>query len=290
MVLITPARAVDVAPITNADVPRVAAFLHANMNDRVSVECWASAVDVPWSVDKPNAGFMLVDGEAIVGANLAFYSERIIDGHIEQFCNLGAWCVLPEYRFYGIRLLKALLGQPGYHFVDLSPSGNVVNINSRLGFRHLDARTRLIPHFPWPGRGEIIADPAVIERMLTGHDLQVFRDHLRAQAARHLVLKRDDELCYVVFRRESWKHVPRFVSIIYVSNPQVFRRLTGRLCRHLLLRDRTLATLAEERIVKQLAPRRSFRIRAPRPRMFLSETLEPHDIDYLYSELTCLGW
>ena len=246
--------------------------------------------NLPWSVDKPNAGFMLVDGEAIVGANLAFYSERIIDGHAEQLCNLGAWCVLPDYRFYGIRLLKALLGQPGYHFVDLSPSGNVVKINTRLGFRHLDARTRLIPHLPWPGRGEIISDPLAIQRTLTGHELQIFRDHVSAPAARHLVLKKGDELCYVVFRHERWKRVPRFISILYVSNPDVFRRLTGPLCRHLALHHRTLATLAEERIVKQLPPRRSFRIRAPRPRMFLSETLAPHDIDYLYSELTCLAW
>ena len=46
MAVITPARAVDVAPITAADVPRVAAFLHANMNDRVPVERWASAVEL----------------------------------------------------------------------------------------------------------------------------------------------------------------------------------------------------------------------------------------------------
>ena len=59
----------------------------------------------------------------------------MIDGRVERFCNLGAWCVLPEHRFHALRLLKALLAQDGYHFTDLSPSGNVVGLNERLGFR-----------------------------------------------------------------------------------------------------------------------------------------------------------
>lgn len=291
MAVTTSAPAITVAPIMSADMPEVAAFLHANMPARVPVERWIGAVDVPWSVEAPNAGFMLVDGETVVGAHLAFYSERIIDGRVERFCNLGAWCVLPEYRFHGMRLLKALLGQPEYHFVDLSPSGNVVRINTRLGFRHLDASTRLIPHLPWPTwRGRVITDPAGIEQVLTGHDLEIFHDHAQTEGARHLVLKHGDEVSHVVFRVERWKRLPRFVSILYVSNPRVFRRLTRRLCRHLLLHHGTFGTLAEDRIVKLAPPRPSFRIPAPRPRMFRSETLQPDDIDYLYSELTCLAW
>ena len=56
---------------------------------------------------------MLLDDNAVVGAYLAFYSERMIDGRAEPFCNLGAWCVLPSYRFHSLRLLNALLAQPG---------------------------------------------------------------------------------------------------------------------------------------------------------------------------------
>ena len=85
---------------------------------------------------------MLLDADgAIVGAHLAFYSEREIDGRAERFCNLGAFCVREEHRFHSLRLLKALLAQDGYHFTDLSPSGNVVELNRRLKFelaRHRD--------------------------------------------------------------------------------------------------------------------------------------------------------
>ena len=59
------------------------------------------------------------------GVHLAFYSRRLINGTVEDFCNLGAWCVLETHRSQGIRMLRALLAQPGYSFTDLSPSGAV---------------------------------------------------------------------------------------------------------------------------------------------------------------------
>ncbi len=46
---------------------------------------------------------------------------------------------------------------------------------------------------------------------------------LGATAARHLVIVRDAETCYVIFRRDRRKKLPLFASIIYVSNPRLFR-------------------------------------------------------------------
>ena len=171
---------VELAPITDADVAAVAEFLHANLNHRVPASAWIRAMSVPWKVDAPNHGFMLRDGQRVVGAYLAFYSERAIAGQVERFCNLGAWCVLPEFRFHSVRLLKALLAQDGYHFTDLSPSGNVVPLNTRLKFRSLDTSTALVPNLPWPTlprRTRISADPKVIESALAGPELELYRDH-----------------------------------------------------------------------------------------------------------------
>ena len=129
------------------------------------------ALDVPWEVESPNAGFMLLDDDEIVGVQLAFYSERTIDGRRERFCNLGAWCVLPDYRLHSLRLLKAALSQKGYHFTDLSPSGNVIGINveARLPLPRHDDRARPEPPLAEPaGRDVISSDPELIERTLTG--------------------------------------------------------------------------------------------------------------------------
>jgi hypothetical protein len=278
---------VELRPITDADVRRAAEFLHANLNSRAPVADWEASVDVPWDVDRPNAGFMLLDGDTVVGAHLALYAERVVDGVRERFCNLGAWCVLPDYRFHSLRLLKALLAQDGYQFTDLSPSPAVAALNSRLGFRSLDTRTALVPNLP--GRGRISSDPALIERTLSGRELELYRDHKAAPVARHVVLLRGAEWCYVVFRKDRRKRLPLFASILYVSNPELFRARARALARHLLLRHGALAMLVERHVV-DYEPRLSRQLPKPRPRMFRSDRLEPAQIDYLYSELACMKW
>lgn len=282
---------IRVSPVTEPDLPRVGEFLHRHLNRRVSADQWARSVLVPWKVSTPNHGYQLLAGGTVVGAYLAFYSERAVCGRTERFCNLGAWCVLPAYRFHALRLLKALLAQDGYHFTDLSPSGNVVALNARLKFRHLDTATALVPHLPWPswqGRHRISESPAVIEATLTGRDLELYRDHAGAPAARHAVLIRGDRWCYVLFRKDRRKRLPFFASLLHVSDPALFSALARPFGRHLLLRHGILASLAELRVVGA-RPRLSYLLSAPRPKMFRSP-LEPDQIDYLYSELVCVAW
>jgi hypothetical protein len=285
----SPANRVDLRPITERDLTAVGEFLNVHLNARVAPAGWARALDVPWRVDQPNAGFMLAAGGGVVGAQLAYYSERIVEGRRERFCNVGAWCVREEYRFHAMRLLKAVLVQDGYHFTDLSPSGSVVGVNERLGFRFLDTTTVLMPNLPLAGRGRISCDPRVIERTLPGRELEIYRDHARTAAARHLVLIRGSEHCYVIFRKDRRKRLPLFASVLYVSNPDLFRRMAGQVGRHMLLRHGAAAALLE-RAVLERAPRLSFPVRSPRRKMFRSASLGPHQIDYLYSELVCLSW
>jgi hypothetical protein len=282
----------ELTPIIDSDIAEIADFLHANLNTRVPASAWVRAMSVPWEVEAPNHGFMLRDGQRVVGAYLAFYSERVIAGQAERFCNLGAWCVLPDFRFQSMRLLKALLAQDGYHFTDLSPSGNVVPLNARLGFRSLDTSTAFIPSLPLPGvsrRTRISADPDVIDSTLAGEELELYRDHAQAAAVHHLILLCGSDSCYVMFRKVTRKDVPVFAAILHVGNPELFRRAVLPLTRHLLVHHRVLATLAELRIVGH-RPRLSLMLPNPRPKMYRSTSLEPAQIDDLYSELVCVPW
>jgi hypothetical protein len=286
------AGAVELHPITPADTRAVAEFLHAELNSRIASADWEAAITPPWPCDQPNHGFLLRTGARIVGVYLAFYSERKIEGRPEQFCNLAAWCVLDEYRSFGLRLLNALLAQKGYHFTDLSPSGNVIALNTRLKFSHLDVAMALIPNLPWPlwsGRVRVISEPLEIERMLSGRDLEIYRDHARAAAARHIVVVEDGAACYVIFRRTRRKNLPLFASILYVGNRDLFRNVAKYVFRHLLLRHGIAATFAELRLVGD-RPRPSIMLKSPRPKMYRSASLRPDQIDDLYSELTCVAW
>lgn len=282
--------AVALAPITGDDVPAVAAFLHRELNRRLSPEDWARSMVPPWACEAPNHGFHLRADGVVVGAGLAFYSDRVIDGRTERLCNLGAWCVTDEYRSQGLRLLRALLGQRGYHFTDLSPSGNVVALNERLRFEHIDTATAVVPNLPRPARGvRLVTDPARIAASLDGVERRIFEDHRAARATRHVVLEADGGRVYVIFRKDRRKGLPVFATLLHVSDPDLVPRVWDRLAGHLLVRHGAVATLVEQPVLAW-RPSPALELARPRPKMFRSGALGAGDIDYLYSELTCVAW
>jgi hypothetical protein len=152
--------------------------------------------------------------------------------------------------------------------------------------------TALVLNLPWPlwsWRVRVISEPQEIERTLRGRDLEIYRDHARAAAARHVVLVEDGESCYIMFRKVRRKNLPLFASILYVGNRELFRTVAKYVFRHLLLRHGIPATLAELRVVGT-RPKPSIMLKSPRPKMYRSANLRPDQIDYLYSELTRVAW
>jgi hypothetical protein len=286
--------AVTVRPISDDDLAGVAEFLHAHLNGRVPAAAWLRAFTPPWAFEQPNHGFMLVDdaGE-IVGAYGALYSERTIGDRRERVCNLAAWCVREDQRFHSLRLLKALLAQEHYTFTDLSPSGNVVPLNTRLGFTELDTATVLVPTLPWLPRSgvRVSSDPDLISTALTGDQRDLYRDHVGLAAARHLVVFDGERSCWVVFRMDRRKKLPPvFASILHVSDRDLFRRRIRTVGGHLLLHHRAAAMLAERRVTGTLDVWPRVTLGAPRRKMFLGSTMSVDEVDYFYSELTCLSW
>ena len=163
----------------------------------------------------------------MVGVYLAFYSERKSTAGRSDFCNLAAWCVLDEYRSHRSAAAQRAAGTERLPF------------HRSVAERKRNTAQHPAQVFP-PGRGDCAgSQPAVavcgrrksasspsrkeIERTLRGRDLEIYRDHARAAAARHVVVVKGDEPCYVMFRRDRRKNLPLFASILYVGNPELFR-------------------------------------------------------------------
>jgi hypothetical protein len=276
-------------PITDADLDAVARFFHVHHNSDLPVEAYRRSFVAHRGAHGANHGVMLVDGDDVVGAYIAYYSDRVIDGRMERFCNLASWCVRPEHRRHSLRMANALLAQEGLHFTDLSPSGTVRALNERLGFTYLDDRAVIVPAAPWPRRpGSISADPHIIEKSLVDEECQLYRDHRDAPAAHHLVLRDGASASYVVLRIARRKML-QVAIVLHASRPEMLRRMIRSVAGFALLHHRVVALLVELRWLSGTAPAGLIPARLP-PKMFRSPTLGPDDIDYFYSELFHLQW
>ena len=283
---------IELRPILKVDFDDVALFLHEHLNGRVSPDSWKRLLAPPWRSESPNSGFQLLTGGRIVGVYAAVYSERDVEGESLRFCNLAAFCVLHEHRAHSFRLLRTILGQKGYEFTDLSPSGNVIALNERLGFARLDTSTTVALNLPaLPKRGVTISSASgVLETTLKGADAAIYRDHRDAAAARHVVITRGDDYAYLVFRKDRRKRLPIFATPLYVGGSrELLRAAWPRIAAHLLLRHGLAATLAEPRVLG-FTPKLGRKLSTPRTKMFRSKTVPADRLDYLYSELTLLEW
>ncbi|NEN04794.1 hypothetical protein G3T36_02820 [Diaminobutyricibacter tongyongensis] len=291
--VVNPGAAPEVKPISLDDAMEIAHFFHAQLNERVTADQWARLLMPPWEDGSaPNRGFQLVADGTVVGACAAVYSHRDIEGEGRAVCNLAAFCVLPDYRPHSVRLVRALLGQRGYVFTDFSPSGNVVAMNERLGFRHLDTAGRLLVNLPSPvpARVRVTDDPAVLSARLRGPDADAFRDHRQAAATRHLLVETDAAYAYLVYRRERRKGLPLFAVPLYVGGERDLLRMAWpRVGAHLLRRGLPF-TLAERRLIgfTPSGPGRTFEHN--RYKMFRDKGTDGASLDYLYSELTLVEW
>ncbi|MCP2264891.1 hypothetical protein APR03_002234 [Promicromonospora thailandica] len=292
LALVNDSPRVRLAPITTDDLPRAGEFLSVHLDGTLTPAQWARSLRPTWSTTHPDHGFLLEADGLVVGVYAALYSETGGPGRDRPVCNLAAWCVLEEYRGHSLRLVRAMLAQRDRELTDLSPSGTVVPLNERLGFRRLDTSGALAVNLPLPARRgtRLVTGHANIEALLTGADLAAYRDHAGSPAAHHLVAVVDGRPCWVVFRTVRRKGLRLFASVLHVSDPDVFRAAAPAVYRHVLLAHGLPFTLLQTR-VSGPRPWHSVPLRTQRPAMYLSRTSQPPEaVSYLYSELTQVPW
>lgn len=275
-----------VEPITEESLPDFAAFLEANMPAKRSAKDWISGLSANWMAVRPNYGFLLRDEGKVVGGIGAYYADRVIRGQMEKFCNITSWCVLDSYRKFSMQLAMSVVGQAGYHFTDFSPTKVVAGSLQFLKFKALDEGVVVIPNLPvFPFFGCVLTDPNEIERTLSGAMLKVWRDHSNFPWLRQLVVGGPNGWCHVVYKLGRFKKMA-CANIIYLSDGDLFSQYLNRLRGHYFWQG-IITTHVERRMLGCL-PKLS-RVRTGfNPKQFLSTTLEPADIDYLYSETVAL--
>ncbi|MCZ4313805.1 hypothetical protein O4H66_10380 [Comamonadaceae bacterium G21597-S1] len=273
-----------IEPISDAMLPEFCQFLHENMPVKRSAQDWETCLRHQWMENPPNFGFVLrSDAGKVVGGIGAYYSDRIIQGNAEKFCNITSWCVLDAYRPQSMKLAMAVIGQAGHHFTDFSPTKVVGNTLKFFKFKELDERQATTLNLPtlFYKHRHVLADPQQIELALTGTALKAYRDHLGFAHLQHVVLGSNGHYCHVVYKLGRFKRFAT-ASVLYIADRDVFARHFRDFATFLLLRG-ILFTQTEVRMLP-LLPWPSVVRAGFNRKVFLSATLQENDIDYLYSE------
>ena len=280
----------DVTPVTEELLPRFSQHI-ADNSAYGSGEAVTRVYQYPWLEEKPNYGFALLHDGEIVGTFGCIYSERLIDGQVERFCNTADWYVDEEHRSESIELLFAIITQPDYTFTALTATAEVTQIMRGFGFKKIDPAKVVVPTAPYSAaklRGAsktaVITEPADVRDRLEGASLKIYDDLSGATTCDHFIVSVDGADSYCIVRYQKRRRVPT-AAVLHSSDPEVLSAGLGPVSWWLTSRRRVQALVVESELLPKL-PRFARLVDDPRPPLFSSKRLKADQVDSLYSELT----
>jgi len=274
--------------------PLLLGFGHAAM----SRDDWRRMLfDLPWRVDEPHRGYMLIDGDAVVGFLGTIFSRRDLGGVTRRICNLSSWIVDEKHRASSFQLLLPVLSMKTHTIVNLSASRGANEIFRSLGFRMLeDAQTLVVPvPGPWELAGwpscSVILRPEEILTHLTGVGRQLF-DDMRGTLASQLLIADRERCCHVVATSSPWKGRLRLAHVQYASDWTFLAEHAARIAWALYRRMGTVGLRIDGRRAGSWSPPFSTRRSLFLPQLYrpAEPDLTPELLDGLYTEVVNQRW
>jgi hypothetical protein len=272
-----------IAPIEEADLPEVAAFLAQHFGAKRSREQWQHAITPTWCPGADH-GYLLRAGDGRIGGVIVlFRARRWIGGEWRHTCGLSSWLVLPEFRDDSIQLLVHATRDDNLVYVNFTPAPRTVRIFERLGFKRIDTTEWVVANVPLPW-GRALSDRAAIAAQLTGAACDDLSAHAAYPRLHHVGLWAENgDFCHVAFVRARFHLIPA-ARVTYASDWALFARVLGSFGGVALLRFGLPLTMVEQR---RLAGRPAFAVAqtAKQLALFRGTDIVAGAIDGLYSEL-----
>ena len=281
-----------VEPISDSDLDPVCAFWRSNFKSRCPQEVWVRAFRRNWYPDKPNNGFLLRDGEKIVGALGAIYSQQVIQNKKELFCNMTSWCVLDQYRNRSMELFLSLVRQKGFHFTNFSATPTVAKILPSAGFKALSSTLTAVPNIalPWmrSGRVVLLNEPEAIAQVLPSGRQKICLDHADCPGVRQLAVGTPDTgYCHILFGRGICRGLS--CALVYdINDPSLLRQFWHHFAGYMLYQAGGLVTRINSRILGGERLPYAIDLSNSFTAFFLSSTLKGDVIRPIYSEVVAL--
>jgi acetoacetyl-CoA synthetase len=280
------------------DFERVYPLLLEFKNSRLSMENWRQLFIDHTRLQNDHFGWVLVDGDNVVGFVSTILSERTIRGETVRLCNTSSWIVKPEYRAHSLALHAKVIADKSIAVTNLSPTAQVLKLLEKLGFTLMDKSERIIIPVvtarTFTDDCRILTEPGAIEGALTGENLRFFRDH-QLPFNRHVLLRTPVGDCYLIMNRTLKTiggnfRLP-FARVHYIGAPDIFVRHLEKLVARVAASFKIAAMIVDDRMLHGTIPWHSFmRPGGKRKAAFRSNWLVEDDIDGLYTEATILNY
>lgn len=283
---------VSVRKCYKEDFEKVYSLLLDFQNPYITKDQWRQLFINPWGSFEDYCGYILVNGEAIVGFLGTIFSKRYLNGQEYKFCNLSSWIVKPEYRAKSISLLFPILKLKDYTITNLTGAPALYNLFKKLGFKDLGLYRFIFPPLPpvkLIGRRKchVIGDHNIIKNKLNKNDLIIFNDHVNYHCI-HLIIASDLGNCYIVATRVLKRGLP-FIYIHYINNLSVFTEDIYKAIFQILIKHKSLGIIVDERLLKGRKFSLAIKNQVPNFKVYKSLSLQPEDIDNLYTEFILLN-
>jgi hypothetical protein len=239
-------------------------------------------------------GYLLKNQNEIIGKIGCIFSLRKINGQEHKFCNLTTWLVKDGHRGKGISLLMPILKLRNYTITALTPGRQAYLIYKKLGFKELEKHMIItLPLFNpfriFSRKAFITNEIDVINQELSNNFelATVLNDHANFNC-KHLLIRVEDELCYIIIVKVTKKNVPMAI-VHFISNPDLFMKYIENIKFYIAKQYRLFFVVVEKRFINANRIDFSYTRSLTVPSLYKSASLEARHIDNLYSERILLN-
>ena len=277
-----------IRPATSADIGPICSLLHEHMDARFSPNRWRRLMTYRWLEDKPDFGRLAIVDGTPVGFVGMIYSDRIIGGRRHRIVNICAWCLKKAHRKagFGIELIRSAIADDSMSYTILTSSSRTPPLLDAVGYRMLDDDRRIWSAQGEPGRLEIEKDASRISTRIGSIARDMLRDHEGLHVRPLLVADRTGT-CFIVFTVAKKRDDVTYYDVLHLDNPAFFADRAQAIADSLLPRDKRAVLAADTRLLQGHACDGTVE-RLLVPRYYKSNTLQPGQIDNMYSELQLL--
>ncbi len=276
-----------------SDIEPICALLHEKMNNRIPVSRWRNLMSYKWFDGQSDYGRVVESEGRILGFCGMVYANRLVGNAAkglrqERIVSMSSWYLDKSLRGkgFGREMLLSAIEDRSLTYATLTNSKKPLGIVEGLGFRVLEDH-----RYIWRKTDSedpaisVINDVEVIRARVEPHQFQLLDDMSEMPVA-PMLLEYDGRKALLVFSVKTKGADVTWFDLLHASDLDLFVEC-AQVLTNCLLPDSPSVLAADGRFVRQ-APAGVTVERLPVARYFVSDRVEPWELDNLYSELQLL--